>query len=369
MGTPHCKIYMGALNQTTTDDDEIGWGSDSDRWPCAHVARIIARITIAIWGSAEGPRWPTRPRGRRGWPSRGWPSRGWPLGAMQASKVEEVEDAAEWFKIRCPIGGCKGGAYKRTHAECLEWLDNHLTTSTADSHKEVQDDPDKMAECLDVCEEKVPYSEVQKWEAWEKEKGEKQRQRPHAPASSGRSRSRRRRRDDRPPAQPARRPQPSTPPRGGRGRGRSSPSPSSRGGSAGSWRARPSASADPMVLKTLETVKKTVEALGPIAQSITAAAAAPSPATTGKAAGARPLSIVMGPMGAMSSAPSPATDVVISAASCSAVIDCIRRAEACANTAAEVCTKAASAFKAEAQSLAAARADVETAVAMARRGI
>eukprot|EP00959_Pyramimonas_sp_CCMP1952_P095969 2006489-Pyramimonas_sp.AAC.1 len=52
---------------------------------------------------------------------------------------------------------------------------------------------------------------------------------------------------------------------------------------------------------------------------------------------------------------------------CKAVLDCIKRAEACASTAADVCAKAAAAFRAESQPLASARADVEAALANATR--
>ena len=84
------------------------------------------------------------------------------------------EDVVEcWFKIRRAVPHCGKVAYKHSHRECLEWYDNHLISSTADSHKEYRGTPaadQRRSEMLDVSEEPVSAETAQQWEQWEEQK-------------------------------------------------------------------------------------------------------------------------------------------------------------------------------------------------------
>ena len=253
------------------------------------------------------------------------------------------ESEEEYYKVKCPVQYCGKLAYKPSHDACIEWLDNHLATSTLPTHsiyhgEDGSDGAEKRQEVLlEILEDKVPPEQVREWKEWEAKKEKEQATSAARPRHRGRSRTRRRgeprdeprgapsrddsrrgdgRRDDgrrhdshrggprRAPSTPQRRgappPPPASPPRAG------GPSPPRAGGPSPQ-------ELQETVQKTAEMLQQTVRSVSSIVQAATVQSKASGAAPVAPSSAAQ-LSLVMAPMAGEAATSS----VTISAASCKA---------------------------------------------------
>ena len=81
---------------------------------------------------------------------------------------------AQWWQVTCTIKGCKKGHYFQSEQECVDWLQNHLSVSTAEDHEEVR----AFNECLgkELARAKqinairrLSEEEVSAWKQWEQD--------------------------------------------------------------------------------------------------------------------------------------------------------------------------------------------------------
>ena len=259
----------------------------------------------------------------------------------------------QWYALRCEIAGCKAKKYANSRKECYDWYFEHLTNSTADSHMDLTPLERHNMKNRIVAEECDPAM-VEAWETWERSKtgGE-------GPTES-RSRSRNLQRPREPTLSRSRSPKKSKKVRKTSG-DRTLRSPIRRGNAASSNQGLvPKASAptpmdtDMQNLKaTADSLKETVEKVGQVMANAVAGAHGADGA----------MMRTMAPMApSLTQSVRPQTSVTISAVNAKSIIDSITRAQNCASTAADVCFKAAGAFRAESVSLGATRTEVERAL-------
>ena len=305
-----------------------------------------------------------------------------------------VKTEEEWCTVGCPVSNCKAKCYKESHAECLEWLFNHLATSTAESHKFLKTASGPNLEEInrlldDANAERLSDSEVAAWQKHQAEKAAATAANPYktapaasagaaaaAAASAGAASSRGR---DRRARSPARRRSRSRSHRSHRGRPAPRTPPRGRGDDRAPAAAASLATAAAHKLQqTAEQLQQQQQQMRQQQQHIQQQQqqqlqqhmqlrVQSTAGLTGKAApSAAPaaMNLIMAPMTGDVSLPDvpPETEFRLSKARADALMDCLKRAERCAKVAKETCLKASQAFEQEEASLRAAREQVAEAM-------